>query len=579
MESGGANNQGAGAGHGDDASRGAAARGRAPATQGGLVGRAAAQGTGFNGRDMQGQGQRNGYRGDYYQGRNYGPVSRHGVFSRPWSRPYNRQWRNEAYGDRGHDRGQPQHQVPLRMPGADVQVPPTQVSVPAPVTNAMPPQRAQENTGGPANVEQPVVPEAGKAAAVENTSGGKKEKTKEKPKFCFRCFKPGHKKEECTVVLFCGICLSTEHLTAKCTVYKNPRQTAYPVGFEVDGFGFYHIPHAPLAQAKNDNKTALVRVEGGVLSIPQLVQELVRFIPEKWTWQVNQVDENSFVADMQRSVAFGKADIKDHGVSLHFEEWKEEDEGDELDTVWVRVFRLPEKLREFPVFWAIGSMLGATQAVDMTSTIDNSYGRVQVAVMNVNRIPRKLDVVIGKRFYVVRLQVEGRDPEPIGENMNIDDGDNDRQGNDGKDGNQNKGGEGEQEGREDPNAKQKKGDSSKRNNHVQQEGTKQANNTGMIEEVEDTEDEFNIMRATKYPKTNVAGFGEPDTMQSMNWAPEIFGGLRAACGPFPELLLLILLNWMPRLMAPWALMGRICWLSCKVAHRPTGQEEKVPGRR
>jgi hypothetical protein len=43
-------------------------------------------------------------------------------------------------------------------------------------------------------------------------------------------------------------------------------------------------------------------------------------------------------------VAFGKADIKELGASLLFEEWKEE-EGMPLQRVWIKIFRLQEASR------------------------------------------------------------------------------------------------------------------------------------------------------------------------------------------------------------------------------------------
>ncbi|TVU17555.1 hypothetical protein EJB05_33598, partial [Eragrostis curvula] len=249
---------------------------------------------------------------------------------------------------------------------------------------------------------------------------------------------------------------------------------------------------------------ALVRVEGGSLSVPQLVQELSRLIPERWNWQVNQVERNYFVvpfptkADLQRSVAFGRADIKEHGVSLLFEEWKEEDEGDELDTIWVRVFRLPTKLQEYPVFWAIGSMLGATQAVDMIATIDYSYGRVQVVVLSVERVPRKLDVVIGKRFYVVHLQVEGRDPDPAIDNMEVDDRDNDGHDKKGDEGNNN---DTDDKGKKinDARSEQHKKKNSLTTTKEQQENGSKVNEALSVEEADEFGEEFNMMRTSKYP--------------------------------------------------------------------------------
>jgi hypothetical protein len=72
-----------------------------------------------------------------------------------------------------------------------------------------------------------------------------------------------------------------------------------------------------------------------------------------------------------------------HIKDLLFEEWQPEEEGFPLPRVWIRIFRLPSKLREFSLLWALGSMLGATQSVDMVTSLRKNYGRVEVAVLNV----------------------------------------------------------------------------------------------------------------------------------------------------------------------------------------------------
>jgi hypothetical protein len=96
-------------------------------------------------------------------------------------------------------------------------------------------------------------------------------------------------------------------------------------------------------------------------------------------------------------------------VDLLFEECQSEEEGYLLQRVWIRIFRLPEKLREFSVLWALGSMLGATQNVDMVTSLKQNYGRVEVVVLNVDLIPNMIDtVVIGDRLFSLPIQVEGR---------------------------------------------------------------------------------------------------------------------------------------------------------------------------
>jgi hypothetical protein len=210
---------------------------------------------------------------------------------------------------------------------------------------------------------------------VDQGSAGEKENP-----FCFHCYKPGHGKLECITKLLCDICGSKDHVTGKCPILKQPRLLAHPCGYDVSGLEFYHIPHAPLTATKSDNRTTLVTVQGGSLTITQLVVELSRLILEKWIWNVTQHGTNSFVVpfpsrgDLQRSVAFGSANIKDHGVNLIFDEWRPDEEGQQLPRVWIRIYRLLKKLWEFFVLWALGSMLGATQFVDMISSLRNDYG-------------------------------------------------------------------------------------------------------------------------------------------------------------------------------------------------------------
>jgi hypothetical protein len=101
--------------------------------------------------------------------------------------------------------------------------------------------------------------------------------------------------------------------------------------------------------------------------------------------------------------------IKEHNVDLVFEEWQVEEEGIPLPRVWIRIFRLPTKIHEFSVIWALGSMLGATQSVDMVTSLRKNYGRVEVPILNVDLLPNMIDtVVIGDRLYSLPIQVGKR---------------------------------------------------------------------------------------------------------------------------------------------------------------------------
>jgi hypothetical protein len=57
---------------------------------------------------------------------------------------------------------------------------------------------------------------------------------------------------------------------------------AHPFCYDVNGLGFYHIPHTPVTSGKPNNTKALVTKQGGEVSIAQLVAELNKLIPERW---------------------------------------------------------------------------------------------------------------------------------------------------------------------------------------------------------------------------------------------------------------------------------------------------------
>ncbi|CAL5011144.1 unnamed protein product [Urochloa decumbens] len=237
-------------------------------------------------------------------------------------------------------------------------------------------------------------------------------KGKEKDKWCFRCRTRGHLAAECIAQLFCQVCESDEHVAAKCPIKKRPRPVAHAVGYAVDNLGFCHIPHAPYATTKKDGITALVKVIGGKLTEEELVGHLKRLVPGNFNWDVQLHAPDTWVApfpsknELKRTINFGSADLK-NGLSLKFEEFEEEEYfGYELPTVWMRVLNLPKVLRTYEVLWAIGTMFGATQRVDMITTRKNSFGRFKVAVLNPKEVPTEMDVVIGTRFFELKFAIE-----------------------------------------------------------------------------------------------------------------------------------------------------------------------------
>lgn len=257
-------------------------------------------------------------------------------------------------------------------------------------------------------------------------------------KVCSKCFQKGHVADDCVVEVYCDICDSFDHVNHKCPVLKLPKPVVQAVGM-VEGLGFCHIPHQPLQRSKKATKLALVHVVGRSLSKERLVAQLQRLCPAKWKWEPVEQGKDSFVVlfpskgELQRAINFGGAEVKEGGVAtgirMEFREWYEKEEGYLLPKVWVKVFGLRKKLREYLTLWAVGSLLGATQMVDMKTTRKNDFGRIFIAVLDPKIIPRNIDVVIGDHYFELRFEVEKKGFDDNGDEVEFhfekEDGDGD----------------------------------------------------------------------------------------------------------------------------------------------------------
>nr|TKW28836.1 hypothetical protein SEVIR_3G354600v2 [Setaria viridis] len=168
--------------------------------------------------------------------------------------------------------------------------------------------------------------------------------------------------------------------------------------------------------AKKDSKAVVISLEGGKLTKEEVQRQLERIFPGKWVWELKEHEEDTFLTkfpskiELQRAIAFGGADIRGADVPMgsiiKFEMWHEKETGFLLPKVWVIVFGIRKDLRELLDLWAVGSMLGSTQTVDMETTRKSDFGCIFVAVLNPSLIPARLDVVIGDHYFQLEFEVE-----------------------------------------------------------------------------------------------------------------------------------------------------------------------------
>jgi hypothetical protein len=127
------------------------------------------------------------------------------------------------------------------------------------------------------------------------------------------------------------------------------------------------------------------------------------------------------MGEMQRMIEWGVVQTK-FKAKLQIKEATVDDEVKYvMPKVWVQFTGLPEELRDFPVIWAVGSILGVSKEVDMIFTRQYGRCRLQVLVLDPNIIPRYVDVVIGDFLYELRFRVEKNLEDSNPEPMDMDD--------------------------------------------------------------------------------------------------------------------------------------------------------------
>ncbi|CAD6342779.1 unnamed protein product [Miscanthus lutarioriparius] len=352
-------------------------------------GRAASYDPGFQpgfypGRGGRGRGQtfapprgrgcgHGGYGGSGYNGFNsvYNGGGRGG-------RPY-----GGAYGGgRGHG------VATVQGPGANSQVALGAVS--NPTMGAAPQPLSTTETASIEILKPATAPPSSNNAVIqsdvpESSQKGNK-KSKGKP-YCYHCHTKGHTILVCTAVLICEICFG-DHVKKVCPNLKNILSTAIPCGYAVEGLGFYFIPVVENPKIVLEDKSAVVRVLEGSLTTDQLAVELDKLLPEN-SWVIEEKGNDTFITN------FPSSEVLNH------------------------MFRgLPTELRDFPIIWAIGSILGVSQVVDTKFTKKYGRARMKVAVLNPDLIPDLVDVVIGD--YVYELQFRMEKDMPDGEPQVID---------------------------------------------------------------------------------------------------------------------------------------------------------------
>jgi hypothetical protein len=172
-------------------------------------------------------------------------------------------------------------------------------------------------------------------------------------------------------------------------------------------FFFFQIQAANLndiVSLTHTSVAAQITVESGDVSSHLLLSELARIIPVRWDWEVQELGHQCFVVpfpskeELERMVAIRTITTKNKEGTLLFEEFVDDVQPIKvLDQVWVTVTKVPRVLRSFLPLWAVGTIIGATQKVDVYHLRQTGEVRILVAVLDVKKY-QKLLMFVSKEY-------------------------------------------------------------------------------------------------------------------------------------------------------------------------------------
>ncbi|KAM0887753.1 hypothetical protein ACQ4PT_028795 [Festuca glaucescens] len=328
---------------------------------------------------------------------------------------------------RGHGRvppaaedlgGQDREQIIRQKPPPQVRTTVPQVNnvvVQNPTPTSAPATSVVQNVALPPQVDaaataQVIFPYEDQTRQKELKMNKKVEKT-----LSFRCIQTGHFVVDCTAEL-CLYCELATHASKDCPKLSMPKPTATMYGMANDGLLFFDLPVTDDPRPKPDSgKIGRIRIEGGTMTVKQVIDELKWFVPGDNQWDITPVDEHNFRVvyptklDRARVRKIGDVNVEGTPHKMFFEDWLTEDVNRwRFTDVWVRFHGCPEELRrDYLALFALGSLVGKTKEVDMQFTRENKIVCVLIQVVDPKIIPKHATHSYDGEGYDIGIEVEG----------------------------------------------------------------------------------------------------------------------------------------------------------------------------
>jgi hypothetical protein len=227
---------------------------------------------------------------------------------------------------------------------------------------------------------------------------------------CFRCTQSGHHQSECSNEPLCYKCKGFGHMAAECHIQRKMRL----FGFGMPEQGFFGID---ISENKEQmaGLVASIHVLEGEPDEEKLEEELKNLVQENWEFRVRRVDKFDFIASftdkgsLENYAKLNSLEMPIYRFRVKIGKTSVDPKASaELQSVWVKIFNIPEKAREKIIVKEVASLVGKPVIVDELSLIKDGPVRVQVLCRDPSRIRGLVEVFFNKTGYELKFLVEGK---------------------------------------------------------------------------------------------------------------------------------------------------------------------------
>jgi hypothetical protein len=186
-----------------------------------------------------------------------------------------------------------------------------------------------------------------------------------------RCREHGHETKKCTAKISCLVCGSIAHMTEYCTWPKQPKPIAKFVGYATKGLGCLLIQSAKVQSSKEHaNPLAVIEVTSGQMDESTMIKGFTEMFEWNWTWKAKRQTDNIVVMRFpnKQKIAeltkFNEFSLLGTGCKIQVKVWMQDVTAKgNLHLVWVKLYRVPDSVRNWKGYAEICSSLGVFKGV------------------------------------------------------------------------------------------------------------------------------------------------------------------------------------------------------------------------